>query len=50
LAFEAFLHLEQRAPVVVKIYSHIYPLWDIAFALFFDYTVSQNESLVAVNG
>ena len=36
--------------VSTKIYPPIYPLWGIAFALVFDYTVSHDEPLVAVNG
>ena len=45
---DAFLRLEQSAPVVVKIYAHIYPRWDIAFALVFDYTDSREVLLIGV--
>ena len=45
---DAFLRLEQRAPVVAKIYPHIYPLWGIAFSLVFDYTDSLEAMLVGV--
>jgi len=34
----AFLRLQQSASVVVKIYTHIYPRWDIAFDHIFGYT------------
>ena len=30
-----------------KIYPHIYPLWDIAFALVFDYTDSLEVLLIS---
>jgi hypothetical protein len=30
---------------VTQIYPHIYPLWGIAFVLFFDYTDSQELSI-----
>ena len=36
--------------MTTKIYPPIYPLWGIAIALVFDYTVSHDEPLVAVNG
>ncbi|MGZ3630849.1 MAG: hypothetical protein ACXVDN_24730 [Ktedonobacteraceae bacterium] len=42
---DAFLHLSQSIPVVVKIYPHIYPLWGIAFGLIFDYTDSVEDRL-----
>ena len=33
-----------------KIYTHIYPQWDIAFACVFDYTDSQEDCPVGVIG
>jgi hypothetical protein len=45
---DGFLRLEQSAPVVVKIYPPIYPLWGIAFALVFGYTDSLEVLLIGV--
>jgi hypothetical protein len=33
---------------MTKIYPHIYPLWDIAFTLIFDYTDSVEVLLISV--
>jgi hypothetical protein len=33
---------------MTKIYPHFYPLWDIAFALVFDYTDSVEVLLIGV--
>ena len=44
---DGFLRLVQCTPIVVKIYPHIYPLWDIAFALVFIYTDSVEVLLVS---
>jgi hypothetical protein len=34
----------------VQIYTHIYPLWDIAFARVFDYSGSQEDTPAGVTG
>jgi hypothetical protein len=34
----------------LQIYTHIYPLWDIACARVFDYSCSQEDSPVGVIG
>ena len=44
---DGFLRLVQCTPIVVKIYPHIYPLWDIAFALVFIYTDSVEVLLIS---
>ena len=46
---DAFLRLEQSAPVLVKIYPHIYPLWGIAFACVIDYTDSVEVLLISAS-
>jgi hypothetical protein len=40
--------LQQSAPVVVKIYPPIYPLWGIAFAYIIGYSDFREMSLVSV--
>ena len=47
---DGFLRLVQSAPVVVKIYPPIYPLWGIAFVCVFDYSGTKEDSPVGVIG
>jgi hypothetical protein len=45
---DAFMCLQQSAPVVVKIYPPIYPLWGIAFSCVIGYSDFREKSLVSV--
>jgi hypothetical protein len=43
----AFLRFQQRSLFVAQIYTHIYPLWGIAFVHICGYSASQEKMLIS---